>query len=399
MKQPLIMYEDKDFRLSEEYASIIQGLDNYFKSNYTDGTDAVLNAEGLVPVNLTQIKAKEYSDWEAIIADLNDLKVGYRAITSELRSFYMLKQIDSLISLVRWARKDDFDFRTKVRDFLFVDENPITIRECEQLHAMLQEKFQSIGLQGDVHSNYHKWTQDRLVPAQEIESTLNHLFIQAKQQVMEKMFPDVEDVQVKVKIAHNIPFSAYCDYVNETMIINGDYDYTYESLKHLATHEVFPGHTTHLHMREMEYKKGNIPADAALVITNTASSPIFEGIGDNGLDFIGWNESINDEISNIIQIIKSISGINSSYQLNELKKSPDEIAQFLKEFAFGQEEWIESRLRFMSHPLRGPFIYSYFRGYEGVRDVYQGLSVSEKPEFFDYLYKNMLTLNELKKFR
>ncbi|WP_342513585.1 hypothetical protein MKY34_01975 [Sporosarcina sp. FSL K6-1522] len=399
MKQPLIMYEDKDFRLSEEYASIVQGLDNYFKSNYTDGTDAVLNAEGLVPVNLTQIKAREYSDWEAIIADLNDLKVGYRAITSELRSYYMLKQIDSLISLVRWSRKDDFDFRTKVRGFLFVDENPITRRECEQLHAMLQEKFQSIGLRGDVHSNYHKWTQDRLVPAQEIESTLNHLFIQAKQQVMEKMFPDIEDVQVKVKIAHNIPFSAYCDYVNETMIINGDYDYTYESLKHLATHEVFPGHTTHLHMREMEYKKGNIPADAALVITNTASSPIFEGIGDNGLDFIGWNESINDEISTIIQIIKSISGINSSYQLNELKKSPDEISQFLKEFAFGQEEWIESRLRFMSHPLRGPFIYSYFRGYEGVREVYKRLSANEKPEFFDYLYKNMLTLNELKKFR
>lgn len=399
MKQPLIMYEDKDFRLSEEYASIVQGLDNYFKSNYTDGTDAVLNAEGLVPVNLTQIKAREYSDWEAIIADLNDLKVGYRAITSELRSYYMLKQIDSLISLVRWSRKDDFDFRTKVRGFLFVDENPITLRECEQLHAMLQEKFQSIGLRGDVHSNYHKWTQDRLVPAQEIESTLNHLFIQAKQQVMEKMFPDIEDVQVKVKIAHNIPFSAYCDYVNETMIINGDYDYTYESLKHLATHEVFPGHTTHLHMREMEYKKGNIPADAALVITNTASSPIFEGIGDNGLDFIGWNESINDEISTIIQIIKSVSGLNSSYQLNELKKSPDEISQFLKEFAFGQEEWIESRLRFMSHPLRGPFIYSYFRGYEGVREVYKRLSANEKPEFFDYLYKNMLTLNELKKFR
>ena len=219
------------------------------------------------------------------------------------------------------------------------------------------------------------------MPLGELESTLNTLLEQSKVKVVEKMFPEVENVRIKVKIVHDVPYSAYCDYVNETMIINGDLDYTYESLKHLATHEVFPGHTTHMHIRESEYKSGNIPADAALVITNTASSPIFEGIGDNGLCFIDWDKSLNDEISDLIQRIKSVSGMNASYQLNELNKTPNEVKAFLKEFAFGQEEWIDSRMRFISHPLRGPFIYSYYRGYEGVRDAYSNVSTDKKLNF------------------
>jgi len=399
MKKPLIEYEDKDFLLSEKYVSIVQGLDNYFKANYTNGTDAVLNDEGLVPVNLTGIIATEYSNWNEIILDLSNLKNEFRTIKNDLRSFYMLKQIDSLINLVRWSTKEIIDFRSQVRGFLFVNDNPFTIRQCEQLHFELQEKFKAIGLQGDIHSNYIQWTQDRLVPLREVESTLNNLLEQSKINVVEKMFPEVESVNVKVKIVHDVPYSAYCDYVNETMIINGDLDYTYESLKHLATHEVFPGHTTHLHLRETEYKKGNVPADSALVITNTASSPIFEGIGDNGLDFIGWNKTADDEISDLIQKIKSIAGMNSSYQLNELKNTPDKVAAFLKDFAFGQEAWIESRMRFIGHPLRGPFIYSYFRGYEGVQQVYNKLNKEKKTEFFNFLYKNMLTIDELKTFR
>lgn len=397
--KPLIKYENKDFLLSEQYVSIVVGLDNFFRANDTNDTDAVLNKEGLVPINLTKIHANEYTSWDEIIDDFENLKHGYRTLQNDVRSFYMLKQIDSLVNLVKWSKKEMLDFRSQVRGFLFVNDNPFTPRQCETLHAELQEKFKSIGLTGNLQDNYQTWCNDRKVPLKEIESTLNTLLEQARTKVAERMFPEVENINVKVNIVHDVPYSAYCDYVNETMIINGGFDYTYESLKHLATHEVFPGHTTHMHIRETEYKKGNIPADAALVITNTASSPIFEGIGDNGLSFIDWDQSINDEISDLIQRIKSVSGMNASYELNELNKTHHEVKTFLKEFAFGQEEWINSRMRFISHPLRGPFIYSYYRGYEGVRNVYSKISNGERSEFFNFLYKNMLTIDELKTFK
>ncbi|WP_342506088.1 hypothetical protein [Sporosarcina sp. FSL K6-2383] len=399
MSMPLIKYESSDFIASERYVRIVQGLDDYFKANNTSGTDAVLNDEGLVPINLTTITPKVYSNTAEIIFDLEELKNEYKKLNSEIRSFYMMKQINSLISLVKWSSNEKFDFRRQVREFLYVNENPWTTTQAGLLHFTLQEKFKKIGLTEDVHSNYMKWKQDRLIPTEEIESTLNTLLEMAKVDVMEKMFPEVESVQVKVKIVHDVPYSAYCDYVNETMIINGDLEYTYESLKHLATHEVFPGHTTHMHIRESQYLKGNVPADAALVITNTASSPIFEGIGDNGMDFIDWNHTINDEIGEIVQTIKSVAGMNSSYQLNELQKDPTEVASFLRNFAFGQEEWIESRMRFIKHPLRGPFIYSYFRGYEGVRESFKQISNEQKQRYFEFLYHNMLTTDELKLFR
>jgi len=397
--KPLIKYENKDFLLSEQYVSIVAGLDNFFRANDSANTDTVLNKEGLVPINLTNIHANEYLNWDEIIYDFENLKHGYRTLQNDVRSFYMLKQIESLINLVRWSKKEVLDFRSQVRGFLFVNDNPFTLRQCESLHAELQEKFKSTGLTGNLQENYQTWSNDRKVPLGEVENTLNTLLEQAKTKVVQKMFPEVENVQVKVNIIHDVPYSAYCDYVNETMIINGDLEYTYESLKHLATHEVFPGHTTHMHIRETEYKRGNIPADAALVITNTASSPIFEGIGDNALSFIDWDKSINDEISDLIQRIKSVSGMNASYELNELNKTSSEVKAFLKEFAFGQEQWIDSRMRFISHPLRGPFIYSYYRGYEGVRYAYSNVSVDKKSEFLEFIYRNMLTIEELKTFR
>lgn len=395
----MIQYETKDFLLSEKYVGIVQGMDNFFRRNSIEGTESSLNDEGLVPVNLTDITPNNYTNWEEIILDFNNLKKEFRTLKSELRSFYMLKQIDSLLNLIKWSKEEDLDFRVQVRGFLFVNENPFTKQECERLHYRLQEKFKSIGLTADIHSNYSKWSHDRLIPKKEVESTLEQLFDETKEKVVENMFPEVESVDVKVEIAHDIPFSAYCDYVNKKMIINGDYDYTYESLKHLAAHEVFPGHMTHLHIREAEYKKGNVPADSALVITNTASSPIFEGIGDNGLNFINWNTTVNDEISDLLQQIKSIAGMNSSYLLNELGRTPNEVEKFLKDFAFGQEEWIDSRMRFISHPLRGPFIYSYYRGYEGVHEIYKDLPKDRHANFFRFIYENMLSIEELKTYR
>ncbi|WP_336823756.1 hypothetical protein [Sporosarcina sp. USHLN248] len=392
-----IVYEEKDFLLGDKFVRIVQGFDHLFKQMTDDNAskEEALNSEGIVPVNLTMLKPETYTSLEDVYEDLVQLQHEYRTIQDERRRFYMNKQIESIKNLVLWKKKDLNNFLSRVRGFLFVNDNPFTSAQCANLHEELQVHFKSIGLSGDLSSNYGQWTASRHVPLDEIESVLNELLCKAKERVVEKMFPEVEDIHIKVKIVHDVPYSAYCDYVNETMIINGDLDYTYESLKHLATHEVFPGHTTHLYVREQAYLRGEVPADAALVITNSASSPLFEGIGDNGLQFIDWMTTDHDRIADTVQRIKSVAGMNSSYMLNELNRPEQEVREFLRSFAFGQQEWIDSRMRFISHPLRAPFIYAYYRGYEGVKEAYKRIPDSQKKEFYYYLYQNMLTAEEL----
>ena len=146
----LIKYENNDFLLSEQYVSIVTGLDNFFRANDSNDTETALNKEGLVPINLTKIHANEYTSWDEVIHDFENLKHGYRALQNDVRSFYMLKQIDSLINLVKWSKKEVPDFRSQVRGFLFVNDNPFTLRQCESLHAELQERFTSIGLTGNL---------------------------------------------------------------------------------------------------------------------------------------------------------------------------------------------------------------------------------------------------------
>lgn len=148
-------------------------------------------------------------------------------------------------------------------------------------------------------------------------------------------------------IVNDVLYQAYCNFLGCKMRINRDLDYTFEGIKHLVTHETYPGHTTHMQIRMIKAKKGEIPLDSSLVITNTACSLLFEGIADNGLKFLNWMEILDDEISDVIQKMKSAAGITAAHILHEEGKSDEEVKNFL----FADENWINSRMRLIKHNL------------------------------------------------
>ncbi|MBP2243120.1 hypothetical protein J2Z40_003708 [Cytobacillus eiseniae] len=399
MRTQSVPFEALDHQLSQDYTQIVLGMDKFYRESHLFGTEASLDKEGLVPVNLTNETPKMYHSWHDILADLEDIRNKYATIQSEVRRNYMQQQIGSLITLANWSSGKEIPFREKVRGLLYVNENPFSIAERKELHQRLDTLLSNKGLEGSLKDKVRKWEQTQHVPSKQIESVLKDLLVDGKERVVQKMFKEMEDVEVTPVVVYGVPYSAYCDYVGGKMYINGDLFYTYESLKHLVAHESFPGHTTHLRLRELGVKSGDIPLDAALVITNTASSSIFEGIGDNGIHFIDWVNTIDDEIYQVYQEIKSISGLNAAHMLHAEQASDEKVASFLRDFAFGEENWIESRLRFFKHSLRSPFIYSYWRGNEAVQEVYKRIPENSKPSFYEFLYKNMLSADTVKQFR
>ncbi|MEH7125334.1 hypothetical protein V7127_19150 [Bacillus sp. JJ1773] len=399
MSTQTVLFEDLDHKLSQYYTKVVLGMDRFYRKNIPLTNEESLDNEGLVPVNLTNETPNNYHSWNDIFSDLEDLRHKYVNIQSEVRRNYMQQQIGSLMILAKWCSGESIPFREKVRGLLYVNENPLTLEERKSLHRKLNSLLSKKGLTGSLLEKVRKWEQTQHVPSQQIESVLKDLLLQGKERVVQKMFKEMEDTEVIPVVVYGVPYSAYCDYPGGKMYINGDLSYTYESLKHLVCHESFPGHTTNMKIRELGVKSGEIPLDAALVITNTASSSIFEGIGDNGIHFIDWVHTIDDEIYQVYQEIKSTSGINAAHMIHTEKKSDEEVAAFLREFAFAEENWIESRLRFFKHNLRAPFIYSYWRGNEAVQQVYTNLPENKKVEFYDFLYKNMLSADTVKQFR
>jgi hypothetical protein len=399
MNTQTVGFEALDLKLSSDYTQIVLGMDEFYRKGLSSGTEASLDKEGLVPINLTNETPNQYTSWNDIFSDLEDLRNRYATIQSEIRRNYMQQQIGSLITLAKWCSGKEIPFREKVRGLLYVNENPFSLGERKHLNTRLDHLLSKKGLKGSLGEKVKQWELSQNVPSTQIESVLTDLLAKAKERVVQKMFKEMEDVTVTPVVLTGVPYSAYCDYVGGKMYINGDLSYSYEALKHLVSHESFPGHTTHMRIRELAVQSGDTPLDAALVITNTASSSVFEGIGDNGIHFIDWVETIDDEIYQVYQDIKSISGLNAAHMIHAEHKSETEVASFLREFAFADEIYIQSRLRFFKHSLRAPFIYSYWRGNEAVQEVYRKLPESNKTAFYQFLYKNMLSADTVKQFR
>lgn len=396
--EKIIQYCKVDFELSEYLVDITLGFDNFYRSNSKNAKSKELAREGLVPVNLTNKNGKSYSDYESIKQDYFELYSKVNSINNEIRREYLAKQISSMIFYIDFLTNEQIPYRDKVKNLLHVDSNPINLYKIKNTRTRLEQLLLKAGYKGSLEDMYTEWHNQRKVPANEIEGVLNGLLLQAREDVFDSMFKEVSEIDAKPKVVSNVPYSAYADYLANEMIINGDYSYTFEDLKHLVTHEVFPGHFTHLKLREIEMNKGNIPLDAGLVITNTASSPIFEGIADCGQYFIDWYKDIDDDIAREVQQLKSMTTLNVGYQINELGSTFEEISNYLKEYAFGQDKWIESRYNFLTDFIRGPFIYAYYRGYEGVKNAFEYIQPKDLTSFYNLLYKNMISTDELKIF-
>lgn len=109
-------------------------------------------------------------------------------------------------------------------------------------------------------------------------------------------------------------------------------------------------------------------------------------------------DSSDDKLFQIYQRIRSIAGLQAAHMLHAEQREEEEVCQFLRDFSFGEENWINSRLRFITHPFRAPFIYSYWRGNEAVHEVFKLVPSSERSRFYQFLYKNMLSADTVKQF-
>jgi hypothetical protein len=188
---------------------------------------------------------------------------------------------------------------------------------------------------------------------------------------------------------HGVSYSAYCDYEGRKMRINADQRYTKADLKHLVGHEIYPGHYTHLLLRETLAHQGLASEDVNLVVTDTASSATFEGIAEQGLDFLDWVEGPDDVIGSILRRLRSAAACNASWQLHALGQSPEDVAEYLRMVAIGDEGWVRSRMRFIGYPLRAPFVFSYWYGDLAVERAWRLVPAQRRQGFLVYLYTRL----------
>lgn len=392
-------YSQKDFELAEDFVKAVLSMNSLYLKNVRDSSDASFSAEGLVPVVMAEIQFDEQKDWQTIKQELRQLYEEYKLIENDIRKNYMAEQILSVIRLGNWVfDREKQTYRELVRDLLFVDPTPASFRQLEFLKEKMSVLLQEAGYKGSFRAKLTAWRNSHLVRKEELQEILNTLQQEARERTYDLGLSCVEELAVICRPVYDVAYQGYCDFMNKTMYINGDLDYTWYDLKHLICHEIYPGHMTHMKLRQDMVRTGEIPADAALVITNTASSPVFEGLADNGAAFLGWNQTRDDEINDIYQLYKEKISDNAAFYLHEEKKSKEFVKEYLGVQLNLSDQFNESKLRFLTYSLREPFMFSYEKGNEAVKTAFYSISPHRKWEFLQYLYRNMHSVHSLAQF-
>ena len=69
-----MQYEEKDFRLAEEFCGIVLGTDEFYRKRQMEASDETsFTSEGLVPVNFSGVSPVLISSWQEAIDKLTDI--------------------------------------------------------------------------------------------------------------------------------------------------------------------------------------------------------------------------------------------------------------------------------------------------------------------------------------
>jgi hypothetical protein len=381
--------------LGHELAGLTAGLDALYRS--TPRSDGFLDREGLIPVAVAQVEATPLRDYreanDALVALLGRVPAEAE---SDLRRDYLLEMIDSLLALVATFEEKDISYAERVRRQIRVETQTVDDAVLDGYRAVIREKLDELGYGGnELGDDVRRWEADVRVPPDAVLKTMSAYTEEARRRVGAMMYEMGEEWLEPVGV-REVPFSAYCDYPGRQLLLNLDFPYTPQALKHLACHEAFPGHLVHLALRQRYVGEGTMPLDAAQVVTSSASSALFEGIADNGIFFLDWVNTAEDELAVALQRLRAALRCNAAWMLHAEGKPAAEIAPIMAEAGYQDLATATSRLAFLRHGLRAPFVYAYWCGDMAVHDLWKSVQPQERRAFWDYLYANMHTPSTLR---
>lgn len=389
----MIGLSQESLRFGEELASITMGIDALDRRIH--GTQDVI--DGLVVINMGWKDARPFESYAEARAALAEQAKKSFSLPEPDRRMYYLQACMSLDSFCAYQEGKLPGLTDQVGMFLHADCAPVTEKYLLERCAKLEDAFKKLGYKGTLQEMTAKWEEENRVPANKVKDTMNSLMAEARE--LTGKFLPLPEAHYHCDTEEGGPFSARSDYDNLRVVVNIEPAYTLPALKHLVCHEAYPGHYMQFTMRKVLWEQGLAAADGLLSVCNHSSSSTFEGIADMGRRFIGWDQDTNDSVFCILSDIKSAMGTASSYQMNVLKWSDDQIRDYMHKWPMlGGEGAVKSRLNFVRSPERAALIWSYWRGDQAMENVLNRVSKEDMPRFFDYIYGRLHTPSSLQLF-
>lgn len=381
------MLSDRTLAFGEDVTGAILGVDRLYRAESGDETGlAVLNmdVEGRYP-------PADYASYEDAQAAWTELRAAAGGLPEADRRTYYDRLCASTLTFLRW-RRASVPFAEQLEGFLHVPAAPAPESELDALRDGLRSLLSRMGYHGDLAAQCAAWEERTRVPADEVSGVLAGMMDAAWDRTEERLIelPAPKSDGMRVSTVRGVPYNARCDYLRRTVELNVDPVLTRPGLKHLTVHEGYPGHYVQFKLRETWAREGTAPADVLLSVVNTASSSVFEGIADTGLEMIDWIDTDDDRVQALMNRYRAGIGTVAAWRLHGLGEDAATVTDALRTLALtGGEGWVLNRMAFIEAPSRAALIWSYWWGERSVAPVWRSVPTGRRDEFVRYLYGRM----------
>jgi hypothetical protein len=372
------------------------------------GVDALYRAEsgdeaGLAVLNLDAAgtyRPEPIADYLAVRRRFEELRQSAARLSEPDRRAYYGRLCTSTIAFADW-RDGGLPFQRQLADFLHVPAAPASESELDALRADMKVLLDGMGYVGDLRRQCSDWEARNRVPADEVPDVLRGLLDEAWKRTEEQLLaiPAPKSDGMSVRAVSGVAYNARCDYLARTIELNVDPTLTRPALKHLAVHEGYPGHYLQFKLRETMALADEAAADVLLSVVNTASSSVFEGIADAGLEMLGWVESDDDRLQALMNRYRAGIGTVAAWKLHAQALPTGSVTDWLRHAALvGGDGWVENRVRFVSAPQRAVLIWSYWWGERSVAPAWRAVTREQRTDFLHFLHGRMHSIESVAMF-
>lgn len=384
------MYDDK--KTGYDITAIAVGMDALERT--LQKGEGALDTEGLVPIYLggDLVDARVYESWGEAKDDLDQIALDISLCPAGPRRSFLDALLSSLYSAMDVFQGVKTTFAERLTKLVGVpageaDEEVIFSLHDEIDRALTRRKMD----RGSLADRIHRWQNSEFIPVEKLNDVYEELQTEAIRRTSETVY-DLGDYRMDLVLRPGTYSAGKCDFKNATMEINTDLGCTRAAMKHLVTHENFPGHATQLLYTLDSYKAGRSTADVLLCTLNGIPGVIQEGIGDQATDLIDWVEDDDDVIQIALRRLRIAVATTASWRLMELGEDEESIVSYIQETGFALDPYVDGRILQAKHVYRGPFNASYYHGNQAVREVRLRTSKEKYGDFITHLYGNMHSL-------
>ena len=370
---------------SRTFLRLAYALDR--RSRARDGTR-------LTPWDLDPVRLPPLTSWAEIEEAHERLRSLARHVPRGFRRDWLEDHLPTIGALIRLLRGDVPPLPEQVRAFYDLPAKPAREGELDALRREIR-RILHVSRADGVLEAVNEWERAHRIPRTEVLPTMVR-FLRSARRDARRLFKLPRSERVRLLATHGRSISGACYYTvdyQSTVKLNVDLPWTWPALRDMAAHEAYPGHHVHQATREWEYLHGDFPREAAVSLAACPMGPVEEGIGENAMVFVEWDEAPEDRMTLLLNRLRWGTEVNLAWMVHREEPRRELIRYAMHS---GLVDWRQALrdVRYAANRFWASYAFCYWYGTAMIREQYERMKAD--PALFDALYWRPHTVRTLR---